>query len=411
MGAPAKKRVVVTGIGLVSSIGKCPETFWKNLVAGQSGIGPISRFDATEFPTKHAAEVKEFDPAEFLAAKELKRMSRSTQFMMASAGQAIREAGLDGSTAIDLKRVGVILGTGIGGIEEVFTQYDRYRTSGLRGTNPFTLLMVMPNALSGEIAIRYGFRGANFTLNSACASASHALGIAFREIQRGSADICVSGGAEALIHPMCLLTFATLRTLSKSGVARPFDRERDGIVIGEGAAAFALEELEHALARGAHIHAEVLGQGMSSDAYHCVAPEPSGKSAAEAIRLALDDAGIPPSAVAYVNAHATGTKIGDVAEVHALKAVFGDPLTVPVSATKSLTGHLVGASGAVEFAATVLAVENDIIPPTGNYSTPDPECDVDCVPNSAREQELPIAISNSFGFGGHNSCLVVAKYS
>lgn len=403
------RRVVVTGRGIISPIGNDIATFWNNLVSGKSGVGDFN-FDREKFPDvpPYAAQVKNFDPLLFFDKKEARRVGRVTQFTIAACEQAVKESGITVSK-VDKERVGIILGTGIGGVLEILDNHATFLRHGLRGINPMILLMGMPNALSGELAIRYGFTGSNFTINSACASSGHAIGVAAEKIKAGSIDVCVTGGSEAILSPHILMSFSLLGVFSKTGTCRPFDLHRDGIVLGEGSGIFVLEELEHAKSREATIYGEILGCGMSSDAYHRVAPDTEGKGAALAMQHALQAAHRNSQDIHLINAHATGTKIGDIAETCALKKVFGEDFSIPVSANKPATGHLVGASGAAEFAATLLCLDRQIIPPTLNFYTEDPECKIDCVPHKARAHSMNIALSNSFGFGGHNVSLVIAK--
>jgi len=405
------RRVVVTGRGIVSPIGNTIAEFWKNLMAGMCGVEKLE-IDQEKFSDipAFAATVKNFDPSSFLSKKEARRIGRVTQFTIHACEQAIREADILNQKQIRNERIGVILGTGIGGVVEILKNHEVFLKHGLRGVNPMILLMGMPNALSGELAIRYGFTGPSFTVNSACASSGHAIGDAFGKIKEGVMDICITGGSEAILYPHILMSFSFLGVFSKTGTCRPFDLNRDGIVLGEGSSIFVLEELEHAKAREAHIYGEILGYGMSSDAYHQVAPDQEGRGAALAMKAALQNANCKPENIQLINAHATGTKIGDIAEANALNHIFGDPCRIPVSANKPSTGHLIGASGAVELTATLLSLEYQRIPPTINHEIEDPECRLDCVPHKSRDHAMHTAISNSFGFGGHNISLVVSKY-
>ena len=410
-----KQRVVVTGMGVVSPLGTDIKTFWSNLTQGTSGAGPITRFDPAGFNTRIAAEVKNFNPADFIDKKELRRMDRFTHFALAAAKMALGDAGLD-LTKVDRDRVGVVLGSGIGGLETLEEQHNVLLNRGPDRISPFFIPMIISNMGAGQIAITYGLRGNNITMVSACASSNHALGESFRLLQRKEVDVVISGGSEAPITPLGVAGFIAMKALTTRNdtpekASRPFDLKRDGFLIGEGAAILILETLEHALKREAKIYAEIIGYGTSCDAYHITAPDPSGIGAALALERAIQDAGIEPEMVDYINAHGTSTLLGDKAEAVAIKKVFGEKTqNLPVSSTKSMTGHLLGGSGGLEAVACILTICHGIIPPTINYEYPDPECDLDIVPNQARIAPVKIALNNSLGFGGHNVILVFKEF-
>lgn len=409
------KRVVVTGLGIISPVGTGIESFWSSLTAGISGIGPVTRFDPAHFSTKIAGEVKDFEPTRYIDKKEARRMDRFTQFAVAATEMAVEDASLNFEDE-DKDRIGVILGSGVGGIETMEEQARVLAEKGPGRISPVFVPMMIANMGAGQVAIRYCLRGPNSTSVSACASSSNAIGDAFKMLQYGRADVMITGGAEAAITPLAMAGFIQMKAMSTRNeepekASRPFDLERDGFVIGEGAAILILETLEHALKRGARIYAELAGYGSTCDAYHMTAPDPEGHGAANSMREALADAGIKPSEVDYINAHATATPLGDKAETLAIKSVFGGHAAkVAISSTKSMTGHLLGASGGLEAMVCVLAIQEGIIPPTINYEQPDPDCDLDYVPNTARKAEVDVALSNSFGFGGHNATLVFKKY-
>jgi len=410
------RRVVVTGIGTITPVGNQLEEFWHNLTSGVSGVGPITRFNTEGYSSKIAAEVKNFNPTDFIDRKEARRMDRFTHYVMAATIMAVEHAGLD-VEKINRERTGVILGSGIGGIETLEQQHRVLLERGPGRVSPFFIPMMIANMGAGQVAINYGFYGCNITTTSACASSANAIGDAFKVIQRGQADVMISGGTEAPITPLAVAGFCSMKALSTrnddpAGACRPFDAGRDGFVIGEGAVVLVLEEMEHALSRGARILAEVTGYGTSCDAYHVTAPDPQGAGAALAMRMALQDAGIDPRAVDYINAHGTSTPLGDKLETLAIKNVFGEhAYRMAVSSTKSMTGHLLGAAGGLEAAVCILAIDRGLIPPTINLTTPDPECDLDYVPNNARRKEVNVAMSNSFGFGGHNVTLVLERFA
>jgi 3-oxoacyl-[acyl-carrier-protein] synthase II len=406
------RRVVITGLGTVNSLCSDVPGYWKALCAGKSGIGRIEQFDTTDFKVHFGGEVKNFNPEARLDSKTARRLDRFAQFALIASLDAAKDSGLDVSRE-DPYRCGVVLGSGIGGLNEFEEQHSRYRDSGPSRISPFVIPKMIPNAAAGNVSIHFGLCGPNTAISTACASAAHAIGDAMRQIQVDQADVMFTGGSEAAMTPMGLGGFISARALSArndnpQAASRPFDQDRDGFVLSEGAGIVILEELEHARHRGARIYAEVLGCGSTADAYNITAPHPQGNGAARAMQLALRDARINPDDVQYVNAHGTSTPLGDEAETKALKQVFGDHARkLAISSTKSMIGHLLGASGGVELIATALTIRSGVIHPTINYQTPDPACDLDYVPNIAREMRVRRAISNSFGFGGHNCCLVV----
>lgn len=390
--------------------------FWSNVVRGHSGVGHITLFDASSMPTRFAAEVRNFDPTEVIGKKDARKMDRFSQFALVAAVEAVDDSGLK-ITDDNRDNIGVIMGSGIGGITTIEQQTKVMREQGPDRLSPFFIPMLISNIAPGLISIRLGVRGPSQTAVSACASSNNAIGDAARVIARGEADVVISGGSEAPITPLAVGGFCAMRALSTRNddprhASRPFDRERDGFVIGEGGGALVLEELGHAKARGARIYAELIGYGQSSDAYHMVAPDPEARGVKLAMVRALADAGITTSDVDYINAHATSTDLGDTAETQAVHEVFGDHAqAIPVSSNKSMFGHALGAAGALEGICTILAIHEGIIPPTINYQHIDPTCDLDCVPNVARRHDVNIALSNSFGFGGHNAVLVFRKFS
>jgi 3-oxoacyl-[acyl-carrier-protein] synthase II len=406
------RRVVITGLGTVNSLCSDVQGFWQALCAGKSGIGPIEQFDTSAFKVHFAGEVKGFDPEAKLDSKTARRLDRFSQFALIASMDAVQDSGIDFSKG-DPFRAGVIYGSGIGGLNEFETEHNRYREGGPRKIGPFVIPKMIANAAAGNISIHFGLAGPNTAISTACASAAHAISDAFRTIQWNYADIMISGGSEAAITPMGLGGFVSARALSQrnenpQAASRPFDKDRDGFVLSEGAGTLVLEELNHARKRGATIYAEVLGCGSTADAHHITAPHPEGIGAARAMQLALQDAKIAPEDVQYVNAHGTSTPLGDEAETKALKLVFANHAKrLAISSTKSMVGHLLGASGGVETIATALSIQRGVIHPTINYQTPDPGCDLDYVPNIARQMRVRRAISNSFGFGGHNCCLVL----
>ena len=413
------RRVVITGLGAVTPLGNDVGSTWDALLAGKSGGAPITRFETTdEFPTRFACEVKDFDASHLLEPKEVRRFDRFAQFGIVVAGEAMKWAGLDiEADGIQPERFGVIFGSGIGGISTLEAQHDIIREKGPKWVSPFFIPMFIPDIAAGLISIRYGAKGANYATVSACASSAHAIGDATRFIQRGDADVMIAGGAEATLTPLAVSGFANMKALSTrnddpEGASRPFDAGRDGFVIGEGAGCVLLEALETAVGRGASIVAEVVGYGVSADAYHITMPAPEGAGAQYAMRMALEDAGLEPSDVDYINAHGTSTLANDRNETAAIKEVLGAAAySVVVSSTKSMTGHLLGAAGGVEAVICALVCQHNLIPPTINYSDPDPDCDLDYAQHGVVERDVSVALSNSFGFGGHNVCLAIRAWN
>jgi 3-oxoacyl-[acyl-carrier-protein] synthase II len=408
-------RVAITGLGVISAIGAGKEAFWDSLKAGRCGIARVSKFDPTPYPTQFAAQLNGFDFSPYIDPKWSRRMDLTSQMAVAAAKMAVKDAKLDLDRE-DRERIGVVVGTAMAGHAFILEQHDVYKEKGPMRINPFTALTVFPDAPASFISIELGLHGPSFSLATACSSALDAVGYAFNAIRKKELDVILMGGAEATVFPQAFSAFCMLRAMSQRNddperASRPFDKERDGFVLGEGAGMLVLEDLEHAKKRGAHIYAEIMGFGMTCDAYHMTAPEPSGRQATRAIQLALKDAGVKPADIDYINAHGTSTPLNDKTETFVIKQVFGQhAYRVPVSATKSMIGHLIGAAGAVELIATTLALEHQVIPPTTNYEIPDPECDLDYVPNVARKTTIDFALKNSFGFGGKNSALVVKKY-
>ena len=410
------KRVVVTGLGAITPIGTGKDNFWNALIAGKNGIGKITRFDPSDLSARIAGEVPDFEPTQFIDKKELKRMDRYTQFAIAASKLAIEDAKLD-TSSIDGDRAGVFIGTGIGGMETLHTQYEKVFTKGASRISPFFIPMAITNMAAGNVAIAFGLHGACECIVTACASGTNSIGDAFHLIQRGDADIMLAGGSEAAISPAGVAGFAAMKALcadhndDPAHASRPFDKNRNGFVMGEGAGIILLEELEHAKNREAHIYAEIIGYGRNDDAYHITTPAPGGITQAKCMKLALDDAGLKPEDISYINAHGTSTQFNDRSETEAIKNLFGEhAYKIPVSSTKSMTGHMLGAAGGVEAVATVLSVQNNIVHPTINYETPDEGLDLNYVPNVAQKCEVNAAISNSFGFGGHNACVVFKKF-
>lgn len=410
-----QNRVVITGLGVISPLGIDVNSFWSNLTAGVSGVSYITHFDTEGYSTRIAAEVKSFNPLNYMERKEARHMDRFTHFAVVAAGQAILDADLK-LEKLDRNRVGVILGSGIGGISTLEEQHKIIMNRGPDRVSPFFIPMMIANMGAAQIAITHGLKGFNSAVVSACASSNNAIGDAYSVIKQGNANVMITGGAEAPISPLALAGFCSMKAMSSYNeepekASRPFDARRDGFVIGEGAAMLVLENLDHALARGARVYAEVVGYGCTCDAYHISAPDPGGKGAGKAMRLALRDAGIHCEEVDYINAHGTATPPGDKAEVMAIRHVFGEACkNLVVSSTKSMTGHLLGAAGGLEAVTCVLAIRDGIAPPTINYEYPDPDCDLDFVPNTARHMPIKLALSNSMGFGGHNASLLFKKY-
>lgn len=409
------RRVVITGLGAVTPVGIGVDAYWEAITAGRSGVGPLTLVDPEPLPSKVAAECSDFDPSASLGHKEARRLDRSTQFALAAAREAWRGSGAEGQ--VDADMTGVVFATGIGGIGSLLASDKVLHTKGPNRVSPFTVPQLMPNAAAGQIAMSFGLRGPNFCTTTACAASNHALGLAFQCVRSGEADAMVAGGSESAFVDIALIAFAQMTALSTKfndrpqEASRPFDALRNGFVMGEGAGALILEEREAALRRGATIHAEMVGFGQSADAFHITAPSEDGSGAALAMRRALASAGVEPEAVGYVNAHGTSTPAGDVSETKAIKLAFGDHARqLAVSSTKSMIGHLFGAAGAVEGIATVLAVRDGILPPTINQTDTDPACDLDYIPNQARKADVEMAMSNGFGFGGHNAVVVFRRH-
>ena len=408
-------RTVITGMGVITPLGHTTDDLWQNLLAGNSGVDTVTRFDVSEYPTKIAAEVKDFDPSVYLDKKELRRIDLAEQYAIYASEQALRHAELD-PKAVDPDRCGVVIGSGIGGISTFENQHKNLVTSGPGRVSPFFIPMMIIDMCAGLVSMRFGFRGPNYGTVSACASSAHAIIDAFRIIQRGEADVMVTGGAEATITPTSMAGFCQAKAMSTrndepSKASRPFDKGRDGFVMGEGSGILILESYEHAKARGATIYGEILGAGMTGDAYHMTAPHPEGLGARNAMRIAIKDAGLEPSQIDYVNTHGTATGLGDIAETKAIKAVLGDhAMNVPCNSTKSMTGHLLGSAGAVEAITTTLSIQHNKVHPTINLTDPDPDCDLDYVAGTEpRDVTINYALSNSFGFGGHNVTLVIGR--
>ncbi len=409
-----RRRAVITGLGAITPIGMDVSTFWTSALAGKSGVSTISNFDTEGHTVTIAGEIKDFVAGDWMDPKEAKRIDRFTQFAVAASDQAVKDSGLD-LASLDPYRVGVIIGTGIGGIIEMETQISRLVKSGPSRVSPFLIPKLMPNAAAGNVAIRHGVRGLNLDVTTACASATHAMGEAMLAIRGGRADVIISGGSEAALSSVGVAGFANMKALSTrnddpAGAARPFDKDRDGFVMGEGAGGLIIEEYEHAKARGAHIYAELSGYGATCDAHHITAPNPEGEVAAATMQFALDDAQLNREDVSYINTHSPSTPYGDAMECAAIKRLFGDRASQPpVSGLKSMVGHLLGASGALAAIAIAHSMRDGKVHPTINYTTPDPACDVDCVPNEARDLDVKVGLANAFGFGGHNGTVVITK--
>jgi len=410
-----KKRIAVTGIGVVTPIGLNINEFWKNLIEGKSGSAYITRFDASNFETKFACEVKNFNPLNYFDRKSAQRLDIFTQFALVSTEEAIQNSQLK-IEQIDKNKVGIVFGSGIGGMWTWENIFNTINTGGYQRISPYFVPMMISDIAAGQIAIKYGFKGLNYATTSACATSAHAIAVAAMHIERGDADIVIAGGSEASISPIGIGGFNAMKALSTRNdepekASRPFDKNRDGFVMGEGSATLILEDFEFAVKRGAPILAELVGIGMTADAYHVTAPAPGGEGAVRSMRLCIEDANISPEEVDYINAHGTSTPYNDKNETEAIKTLFGEhAYKLIVSSTKSMTGHLLGAAGALEAVATILTVMNDIIPPTINLEEPDPECDLNYAPNKAVERKVNYAISNAFGFGGHNVSLLFKKY-
>ncbi len=410
-----KRRVVITGVGAVTPLGNTAEEFWAGLLEGRSGIGPITRFDATDFPTRIAGELKGFDPLKYIDRKDDRKFDPFLKYAVACATMAVEDAALK-TDSVDPTRFGVLVGSGIGGLETLLGNYEVLRTKGPDRVSPFFIPMLIVNMASGVISMRLGAKGPNSSVVTACATGNHAIGDATKIIERGDADLMIAGGSEAIIIPLTIAGFCQMKAMSTRNddpthASRPFDAERDGFVCGEGGGLVVLESLEHARRRDARIYAEVVGYGMTGDAHHMTAPDPEGDGAARSMAAALRDAGLEPSAVGYINAHGTSTPYNDKFETLAIKRVFGEHARkLAVSSTKSMTGHLLGAAGGIEAIATAFALHHGVLPPTINYEKPDPECDLDYVPNQPRKQEVEVALSNAFGFGGTNATLAFRKF-
>ena len=409
------RRVVVTGMGILCPIAKTIDDYWKALVNGHNGVGYITHFDTTEFDVKFAAEIKDFDYSDWMDRKEARKMDDFTKYGLIAAELAVKDSEID-FEKVDGTRAGVITGSGIGGMETFEKEYRTLFEKGPRRISPFFIPMMIPDITPGRISIKFGCKGPNYSTISACASASHAIGNAFREIQIGAADIMISGGSEATITPMGIAGFTNMKALSTRNddpehASRPFDKERDGFIVGEGGGMLVLESEEHARKRGARIYAELFGIGFSADAYHITAPVPDGSGAAQSMLTAIDEGGITTNEIDYINAHGTSTPYNDKTETQAIKKAFGDRAAdIPISSTKSMIGHLLGASGGAELIATILCINHNIVHPTINYEVVDPECDLNYTPNIAMEKEINFALSNSFGFGGHNASILIGKY-
>jgi len=411
-----KRRVVVTGLGLITPLGIGVEESWSGLTAGKSGLGRITHFDASTFPVQIAGEVEGFDPEKYIEYKEIKKMDRFIHFAVAASTMAVEDSGLV-ITEENAERAGVLIGSGIGGLPAIEHYHKALLEKGHRRVSPFFIPMLIINLASGQVSMKFGMKGPNSAVATACATGTHAIGDAFKIIQRGDADIMLAGGSESVITPLAIAGFAVMKALSTRNdepqrASRPFDSERDGFVMGEGSGVVMLESLENAQKRGARIYAELVGYGMSSDAYHMTTPSPGGEGPARCMAAAVKDAAIRPEEVSYINAHGTSTKYNDEFETAGIKKVFGEhAYKIPVSSTKSMTGHLLGAAGGVEAIVCILSIQKGKIPPTINYENPDPECDLDYVPNTARDAEITYALSNSFGFGGTNACVLFKKYN
>lgn len=410
-----KQRVVITGIGMITPLGNDVKTTWDGIVGGRSGIGPLTRRDAEKFPVKVAGEAKDFDPANYIDKKEARKMDRFTQFAVAASLEAVHDAGIKVGENVDAERIGVWIGSGIGGMDTHEEQFRRFEEKGYKRVSPFFIPMMIPDMASGQVSILTGAKGVNACTVTACASGANSIGDAFKVIQRGDADVMIAGGTEAPITDLALAGFSSMTALSfnpdPETASRPFDKNRDGFVMGEGAGILILESLESAIRRKANIYGEIVGYGATADAHHITTPAPGGEGGARAMKLALDDAGVKPEDIQYVNAHGTSTFYNDLYETQAIKSVFGEhAYQVAVSSTKSMTGHLLGAAGAIEAVFSILAIKEGVLPPTINYETPDEEVDLDYVPNEARKTDIQTVLSNSLGFGGHNVSLVFKKY-
>ncbi len=411
----SKRRVVITGIGALTPIGKGAPEFWNGLISGKSGVKSIDNFDVSNSPTKFAAQIEDYDASQYMNPKEARRMDKFCQYAMITAEEAIKDSGLD-LDQIDKNRVAVIIGSGIGGMQVFYQQAVEFYQKGQRGVSPFFIPMLIPDIAAGQVSIKYGFRGPNFCAVSACATGSHNIGLAYDAIVTGQSDFAIAGGAEAPVFGMGLAGFNSVRALSTRNdspetASRPFDKTRDGFVLGEGAGMMLLESYESAVARGARVYGEIVGYGFSADAHHITAPDPEGKGVILAINSALEAAGITTGDVDHINMHGTSTPLGDIAETQSIKKVFGDhAYKINLNSTKSMTGHMLGAAGAAESIATVLAIYHGIIPPTINYEHPDPDCDLNYTTNEAEVRNITYGMNNAFGFGGHNTTVVFKKF-
>ena len=415
--AQGRPRIVVTGIGVMSPIGHTLEESWDSLLNGRSGIGPITQFDASEFPCRIAGEVKDFAPKDYMSFKEARRMSRVSQLSVAAATMALEDAGFPNNVVPNPERAGTLVGVGVGGFEVGVRQLDILHDKGLKKVSPFAMTAFLPNMPSYHVSLLAQTMGPISTVVAACATGTQAIGEAMEMIRRGLADVVLTGGAEGLIHEAAIGGFSAMRALSTAyndqpeKASRPFDKDRDGFILSEGAGIMVIETLEHALDRNAKIYAELLGHASSSDAFHVAAPDPEAAGAVRAMKWSIEDAGVPFDQVNYINAHGTGTPVNDATETHAIKSLFGEQAyEIAVSSSKSVMGHAMGGAGAIEAIFSMMALKNDILPPTWNYETQDPECDLDYVPNALRQSEVNVAMSNSFGLGGQNACLVMGKY-
>lgn len=411
----SSRRVVVTGLGVISPVANDKDQFWSSIRQGKNGISRITQIDPALYASQMAGEVKDFDPSGFISPKDIKRMDWFVQFGVCCARMAVEDARLQVSRE-DPYRIGVLVGSGIGGLRVIEAQHKVLLSKGPGRVSPFLIPMLIANMAPGQIAIDLGVKGPNSCEVTACASSNHSIGEAFKIIQRGASEVMITGGTESCITPLGLGGFCAMKALSTRNddpehASRPFDRDRDGFVMGEGAGIVVLEELKHALNRGSPIYCEILGYGMSSDAYHMAAPSPDGEGPARCMSSALDDAGLRPQEVSYINAHGTSTMLNDKVETLAIKKVFGEAAKrIPISSTKSMIGHLLGAAGGVEFVVSCLSIKEGVVPPTINYQNPDPDCDLDYVPNRARSLNVEVVLANSFGFGGHNACLIIKKF-
>lgn len=411
----SNRRVVVTGIGAITPVGKTAPDFWNGLISGKSGARPIEHFDTTDFPTKFAAQIEDYDELDYFDRKEARRMDKVCQYALIAAEESIQDSEIN-LDKVDKDRVAVIVGTGIGGMVTFYDQSISFHEHGPRGVSPFFIPMLIPDMLAGQISIKWGFKGPNFCAVSACATGSHNIGLAYDSIKQNQCDMAISGGSEAPVSKIGVAGFNSMKAMSTRNdspetASRPFDKTRDGFVLGEGAGIFVLEELEHAKDRGAQIYGEIAGYGFSADAHHITAPDPDGEGVILAINRALDSAGIKPEDVDHINMHGTSTPLGDVAETNTIKKVFGDhAYKMNMNSTKSMTGHTLGAAGAVESLATLLSIYHGTVPPTINLKNPDPDCDLNYTANEAEVRDVRYAMNNAFGFGGHNTALIFKKF-